>query len=242
MSNEHRIRDHVMKKDRGKFVQTRNQVQLIIAVIIPMIVTMIAAFFLGGMGKNIGIPGSHKVNETEKLYSYLTDAVESSKFTNEYFQIAFNHYDRLSGGKLTNYGIIETLEDFIVHLNLRTENLDTNAVIPVLEILIEARETQPFSALPAEERRLMNHLQTLLESGAQSEKVTQTMNELKQVMIARYKEYHRIEAQNSWSLPLAFVGIFFTIVFGIWTSVLTIKKSKMLNDNTNSESTSGRIL
>ena len=51
-----------------------------------------------------------------------------------------------------------------------------------------------------------------------------TLNELKQVILARHKEYIKIDSQNAWSIPLAFVGIGFTLIFGVWSTILTIKK------------------
>ena len=54
----------------------------------------------------------------------------------------------------------------------------------------------------------------------------QSLNELKQVILARHKEYQKIESQNSWSLPLAFIGVAFTLIFGIWSTITSIKKYK----------------
>ena len=72
----------------------------------------------------------------------------------------------------------------------------------------------------------MDHLQVLVTNKENLEPVVQTLNELKQVILARHKEYQRIEAQNSWSLPLSFVGVFLTLVFGIWTTVLSVKQGR----------------
>jgi len=54
----------------------------------------------------------------------------------------------------------------------------------------------------------------------------QSLNELKQVILARFKEYQKIESQNSWSLPLAFIGVVFTLILGIWSTIFSFKKYK----------------
>ena len=72
----------------------------------------------------------------------------------------------------------------------------------------------------------MDQLQLLVADKENLQPVIQTLNELKQVILARHKEYQKIEAQNAWSLPLSFVGAFLTLVFGIWTTILSVRQSR----------------
>tara|TARA_Y100000588_G_C14235310_1_gene917015 strand:+ start:1229 stop:1996 length:768 start_codon:yes stop_codon:yes gene_type:complete len=196
--------------------------------VLPLITSVIAAatlstFFFDSsilIGKRSGI------SESEKMFVYLQDGVEKDKFDEEYFNTAFNHFDRKSDGELGKYGRIELIEDFLVYLNTKTQGESPAKTESVRKFLSRIKAVEPFSALPAEERRLMDHLQVLVTNKENLEPVVQTLNELKQVILARHKEYQRIEAQNSWSLPLSFVGVFLTLVFGIWTTVLSVKQGR----------------
>lgn len=195
--------------------------------VFPLIASIAAAATLAGFGFDLFRPDSRKTSDADKFFQYLSQGLAEGQFSQDYFRTAFNHFDRKLDGKLTKYGTVETIEDFVVYLNEQAAVSTTNKLEPVLQMLSRARETEPFSSLPSEERRLMDHLQALLESSAPADKITQTMNELKQVILARHKEYMRIEAQNYWSLPLSIVGIFFTLVFGVWTTILTIRQNRI---------------
>ena len=57
----------------------------------------------------------------------------------------------------SKYGYIETLEDFVVYLNAPERKdgpPDTNAITSAVQLLTEARATEPLASLPSEERRL----------------------------------------------------------------------------------------
>ena len=132
-------------------------------------------------------------------------------------------FDRKSKGELKKYGYVELLEDFLVQSGGKNENFKQAHYTKVVEVLKKAKNIEPFASLPSEERRLMDGIQLFVQKGDTTSSIN-ALNELKQVILARHKEYERIEKQNSWSLPLAIIGVFFTLLFGIWTTVLTIKK------------------
>ncbi len=196
--------------------------------VLPLITSIVAAVTLSTFffDSTILIGKRSGMSESEKMFAYLQDGVGKDKFNEEYFNTAFNHFDRKSDGELGKYGRIELIEDFLVYLNTQSKDEDPAKTESVSQFLSRIKAVEPFSALPAEERRLMDHLQVLITNKENLEPVVQTLNELKQVILARHKEYQRIEAQNSWSLPLSFVGVFLTLVFGIWTTVLSVKQSR----------------
>ena len=197
------------------------------SILIPAMASLGAVIALASLRYPFG-RGSRQISETDNFYQYLAKGLQEEKFSDEYFRTAFNHFDRKTSGKLSKYGTVETLEDFVVYLNDQKGSSEaTNATTAVVQMLSKARETQPFSALPAEERRLMEHLRALLEAQAPSERVTQAMNELKQVILVRHNEHMRIAAQNTWAIPLSFVGVLLTLLFGLWTTVLTIRQKRM---------------
>ncbi len=167
-----------------------------------------------------------QLSESEKMFVYLMDGTKKNLFSEEYFNTAFNHFDRKSEGEIAKYGRVETMEDYVVFLNTKLKSQEKVNIESVSQLLSKLREVEPFSALPAEERRLMDQLQFLVSNKENSQPIIQTLNELKQVILARHKEYQRIEGQNSWSLPLSFIGAFLTLVFGIWTTILSIRQSR----------------
>ncbi len=168
------------------------------------------------------------------FFAYLEKGVQNKIFNSEYFETAFSHYDRKSNGQLSSYGKTESLEDFIIFLNSsdKAKDLQGEPLNEVNALLVSSKQTEPFALLPSEERRLMEQLQ-LQTLQYNDEMAIRTMNELKQVLLARHKEYQKIEAQNTWSLPLSIIGVFLTLVFGVWSTILSVKQSSDKQRNFN---------
>ena len=197
--------------------------------LVPLLTSIGAALVLSGVVLDnyqlvISKPNSDVKGE---YFSYLETGLKESKFDEKYFDTGFSYYNRKSNGKLSSYGRTETLEDFFVYLNMSKDQTDlpSGSIGLVVSLLDSSRETEPFAALPPEERRLMEQLQIQLKD-VEDEVTSRTMNELKQVLLARHKEYTKIEEQNAWSLPLSIIGVFLTLVFGVWSTVLSIRQSK----------------
>lgn len=181
--------------------------------------------------KKFFLTESPKQSTQVKYFEYLRNGIDGNLFNENFVKTSFNSFDRQCDGLMAKYGYIETLEDFIVFLNSNRDDSNSkeessNQTQLVFELLVKARETEPYASLPSEERRLMDHIQTLIKSQDSGADINQSMNELKQVILSRHKEYLKIEAQNSWSIPLAFAGVFFTIVFGIWSVILSFRKKR----------------
>lgn len=224
-NREHEDKKNVEKPEFNKvdfFLKTLSSAAL------PLLTSIIAAITLSAAFADISnlLGKNSKPSESEKMFVYLMNGTHKNLFNEDFFNTAFNHFDRRSEGEISKYGRVETVEDFMVFLNTNTKNQEKVNIEPVSKFLSTLREVEPFSALPAEERRLMDQLQHLLSSEGNSQPIIQTLSELKQVILARHKEYQRIEAQNSWSLPLSFIGVFLTLVFGIWTTILSIQQSR----------------
>ncbi|MCH8034482.1 MAG: hypothetical protein IH950_12110 [Bacteroidetes bacterium] len=146
----------------------------------------------------------------QDYFSYLETGLEKGIFNEEYLKVGFNHFDRNDNGKLSQYGYVESLEDFLVYYNSK----DTAKIYYeiIIDLLNKAKSTEPFASLPSEERRLMDNVQVFVQK-KDSTNALNALNELKQVILARHKEYVKIDAQNAWSVPLAFVGIGFTLIY-----------------------------
>jgi len=203
-------------------------IRLLSSSFIPLIASIVSALILSRLifysGDTFNF--NKKVTESDQLNNYLLNGVKIGVFSEEYFNIAFNHFDRKSDGKLHNYGRIETLEDFIIFINSSNDNSKDINTEEVTTLLENFKKTEPFSALPIEEKRLMDQLQILISLPTSKEQVSNVLDQLKQVILARHKEYQRIENQNTWSIPLSFIGILLTLVFGVWTTVLSIRQSR----------------
>lgn len=231
MSSEEKndIEDLKDNKEREGLLSKLFEVMFNSGALFPFLASIGAGIFLTGVAlDNYKLVISKPSSDVKAEYfSYLETGLKESKFDEKYFDTGFSYYDRKSNGKLSSYGRTETLEDFFVYLNMYKEQpeLPSGSIDLVVNLLDSARETEPFAALPPEERRLMEQLQIQLKD-VDDEVTSRTMNELKQVLLARNKEYTKIEEQNAWSLPLSIIGVFLTLVFGIWSTVLSIRQSK----------------
>ncbi|NOI83319.1 hypothetical protein F0237_21915 [Vibrio tubiashii] len=194
--------------------------------LVPALTSVMAATVLLSLlsDKNLEIQVGNKTSYQDSLFSYLEKGAINEKFNNEYFETAFKHFDRKGNGRLSSYGRTETLEDFVVFLNSSESSISVEMAKNINDLLVSSRQTDPFAQLPAEERRLMEKLQAQTDK-YEDQNATKTMDELKQVLLIRHKEYQKVEEQNAWSLPLSIAGVFLTLVFGIWSTVLSIKQS-----------------
>ena len=167
----------------------------------------------------------------DEYLNYLAKGIENNTFDEEFCKIAFNHFDRKSNNELSKYGYTELLEDFVIFISTKSDSInavDTLNYNKAMDILKIAQKTEPFASLPSEERRLMDNIQLFLQNNDIDNSLN-ALNELKQVILLRHREYQKVSKQNSWSIPLAFIGIGFTFIFGIITMVKSLRKeSKIL--------------
>ncbi|MDP3150101.1 MAG: hypothetical protein Q8N83_13345 [Ignavibacteria bacterium] len=196
--------------------------------IVAVILTVISSFFMSKLLITDIFIGQSETSYHEKYFVYLENGLKNNLFNEVYAKTGFNYFDRESEGALTNAGYIELLENFAVYLI--TENLQKDSSFQfnyqkAIDLLAKAKETEPFASLPNEERRLMDNIQIFIHRN-DTLNTLQSLTELKQVILARHEEYRKIDIQNSWSLPLAIIGIAFTIIFGIWSTITSIKKYK----------------
>jgi hypothetical protein len=114
--------------------------------------------------------------------------------------------------------VAQALEDYIVHI-LSGEERETSPyrrdLAKQISVLIDKeKEEKPFEALPEDERRLLRSLNDAIKNNdVDSQKYN--LNELNSVLSIRYKTYQRANLLNKWSVPLAIIGLMFTLIFGI---------------------------
>lgn len=161
----------------------------------------------------------------DKFFDHLKTGLKNNLFTEEYCSSAFRHFDNKSNGKLQQYGYPELLEAFIVHIASKPDSLLVKWHNPVAAMIRDAREQQPYASLPPDERRLLQAVQLSI-ARADSLNGLHQLNELRQLLADRHREYSRIEQQNELTVPLASAGLAATLVLGIWTIVLSFKGRK----------------
>ncbi|GAA0404639.1 hypothetical protein GCM10009133_11580 [Cocleimonas flava] len=113
--------------------------------------------------------------------------------------------------------ISHVLEDFLVHRLQSSKNekdgLDT--LQELKELLESENKIKPFDSLPSEERRLLKGLRDSINNDVSPESTYYFIDELSTVMSVRHQEYSRAHQTNKWSVPLAIIGLIFTIIFGL---------------------------
>jgi hypothetical protein len=161
----------------------------------------------------------------KKFFDVLEKSINKDYFDQEYCKIIFNSIDRDVKGTLLKYGYIELLEDFLVYLDNKKEKIEKVKIERLNTIIKEAKQIEPYAALPSEERRLMNTLQLFINQENWTNALNM-LNELKSVILIRHQEYEKIENKAKWSNRLAFIGVSFTFIFGIWTIILSFKRRR----------------
>ena len=218
----------------------KNLIRSFVRLLPPIFVTIISAFLITVLTKTVIVEPGNKKSTHDKLFEYLETGLSQNLFNEEYCRLAFNHFDRKSDGNLKKYGYVESLEDFVVYLNSKKSE-DTGKQAhsqAVMAIVQHAKKVEPFASLPSEEKRLMDNIQTFIQNNDDDNSLS-NLQQLKQVILARHKEYQKIEQQNKWSIPLAFAGVAFTLFFGIWSTIIAIRKERIsiIHNMTNDVST-----
>ena len=110
------------------------------------------------------------------------------------------------------------LQDVLVAINDTSENKNIEKRDEINEkikhLIVEERTVAPFENLPEEERRLMRSLRDSIKHSDESS-IKFYFEELNTAISVRHEEYTRAMKVNKWSVPLAFIGVLLTIVFGI---------------------------
>jgi len=84
----------------------------------------------------------------------------------------------------------------------------------ICKLIEKENESAPFENLPEEERRLLRGLEDAIKHN-DATAVKFHLGELNTVISVRNVEHARSLKMNRWSVPLAVVGLVFTIIFGI---------------------------
>lgn len=84
----------------------------------------------------------------------------------------------------------------------------------IIEVINEYEEKSPYSGLPDLERTIINDIRKYLESD-DKDSITHKLSEMISAIQSRHDELTRLRNANKWSIPLAIMGVVFTVVFGV---------------------------
>ena len=84
----------------------------------------------------------------------------------------------------------------------------------ITDFIKENETTNPYTDLPDTERNIINDLNAFNKLGDQNS-INRKLSELSSVIITRHEQQKKIEKLNKWSIPLAIIGMFLTIIFGV---------------------------
>ncbi|MCG9792994.1 hypothetical protein [Flavobacterium algicola] len=156
--------------------------------------------FIKGVSDNTIENSEDLLNIYSGITNLSTEDLSSKKDLNEWLREIL--------AKLINK---EVGQDFSVEQTILTKRKITD--------FLRINETaSPFSDLPDTERNIINDISSYNKTG-DSESINRKINELSSVIITRHEQQNKIESLNKWSIPLAIIGLFLTIVFGILSIV-----------------------
>lgn len=128
---------------------------------------------------------------------------------------------QLSPGDLANRkGLNRWLREILAQLINKEvgQDLAQDDVIKIKDkithFIKENEASNPYTDLPDTERNIINDLSAFNKLGDQNS-INRKLSELSSVIITRYEQQRRIENLNKWSIPLAIIGMFLTIIFGV---------------------------
>lgn len=164
-----------------------------------------------------------------RLFSLFDNArSRQDLFDLHYVRITVDSIEREFGIELST---VDVLEDYLVHIqdqctDAGTDNNMEGLHTQVYELISLENEEQPFERLPEDEGRLFRSLSDAIRN-ADSEAIKFNLDELCSVVTVRHREYQRSHKVNRWAVPLAGVGLFLTLVFGVTNIVGTVNKSDL---------------
>ncbi|WP_439887822.1 hypothetical protein ACSX1C_00800 [Pseudomonas sp. MBLB4123] len=114
-------------------------------------------------------------------------------------------------------GLAKVLREYIVKI-VSDATIDSQEAKDLKEfatIVIKKIESEsPFAELPAAERNLLLDVERFIKAADQAS-ASAKLQDLAGLIEVRQDSMNRLQSSNKWSVPLAVIGLVFTIIFGI---------------------------
>lgn len=189
----------------GIYNAFRNSLPFVVAIVGALVVARQLLFF-----KNVKKIGS------ETIYDKIDQKFSSGLITDKVdIQLIINSVSRAED---ETYSIAPVLEDYYTNRLLISSDIEDKEISRryniIKKIINEENKEKPFSGVPDEERRILISIKDALANN-DTEAINFNVNELNSVLTTRNRIFENIVRLNKWSVPLAVLGVFFTILFGI---------------------------
>lgn len=118
-------------------------------------------------------------------------------------------------------GAINKLNEYRIHLINQNEIIDGKIelnkkdVIEKLSIFVkELENATPFSFLPTTERMPFTEIMDYCDSG-NYEAIRNKIKDVSHILQGKNDTIEKVTKSNKWSVPLAVIGLIFTVIFGL---------------------------
>lgn len=139
----------------------RNKWLTIFAVLVYLIFIVI---YTTELKDKIGISNT-QISEVDKykteyfkLTNDLLNQKDSTQISIETLKFGFNSVNRKSQGKLFEYGFVNVLEDYLVHIVSNEKSFPKDKYNYLTNIIQEELKQEPFSQLQSDQRRVLKNL------------------------------------------------------------------------------------
>jgi len=178
-----------------------------------------------------------KPSDMEKIFTAIDRKFDSDLIKSKYdIEIILNSISRNSENI---YSLAPILEDYITYRldsKLKEDNADSSKISErynlLKGIIQEENKEKPFDNVPDEERRMLVGIKDGIHN-KDMQSLEFNLHELHTVISTRTRIYERTNKLNRWSIPLAIIGTFFTILFGILSLTPNIDSKKIEEMNNN---------
>ena len=114
-------------------------------------------------------------------------------------------------------GLARALREYLVSI-MTDSSLDVEEARQLKtlasDLLQQVELESPYADLPAAERNLLMDIRVLLRAG-ERDSATAKLEDLSGLIGVRQDAVERLQSSNKWAVPLAAVGLFLSVVFGI---------------------------
>jgi hypothetical protein len=187
------------------------------SMIVTITVAMAIAVLSNILTSRIIKPEKREEKAKEKLFKLLNSRLQENKI----FDLEFLKYVKSSIEREFDVTLVisHIIEDYLVHKLTEDAAEQDQAIEKLKQLLDTEKQVKPFDSLPSEERRLLKGLKDIIDESDASSRAGYFIDELSTVMSVRNGEYQRSHQTNKWSVPLAIIGLIFTIVFGLMSII-----------------------